>query len=434
MSTILTAWMEPFGPMSAVYNRGEGMKKNPYQAPFAMAEVLPPVFPERTVRVAWTDGDAGAIQQAIDDCAAQGGGTVAVAEGYWLSGGPLVLRSNIRLQLEAGTMLEFSDRFEDYLPVVLTRWEGIECYNYSPLIYARDCENIAIVGKGALLGRGTTWWNWKKRQGAAAEKLYRAQQNHQSVEERRYGTEEAALRPSFIQPFHCKNVQLEGLTIVDGPQWTVHPVYCENVLIQNMDIQTHGHNTDGLNPDSCRNVVIEGCRFYTGDDCIAINSGMNEDGRRVNRPCENIIIRNNQMLEGHGAIVIGSGMSGGVQNVYACNNQIQGGMWGIRIKSMRGRGGYIKDIWMEDMEISNIRRSPIQISMFYDTATVEPTESIPPVISGIHLKNIRGRNNQGAVDVIGLPEQPMQDVTFEEVHFSQEAEVRVRDAEYEELK
>lgn len=400
-----------------------------YCPPFAMDELLPPVFPRRVVRLEYTAGDAALIRQAINECAGLGGGTVVVPKGRWYSDGPLVLKSNIRLVIEKDAVIEFSDRFSDYLPAVFTRWEGVECYNYSPLIYASGCENIAVEGEGLLIGSGAAWWPWKQLQGAAAKELYHAQQNQIPPRQRLYGTPKAALRPSFIQPVNCKNVLIKGLTILDGPQWTVHPVYCENVLIQGLTIKTHGPNTDGVNPDSCKNVVIEDCFFETGDDCIAINSGMNEDGWRVGKPCENILIRNNRMSDGHGAIVIGSGMSGGVKNVYAVNNTATGGMWGIRLKSMRGRGAYVENILIEQMQIHNTSRSAIQITMFYDTATAVPAGCTPPVLSGIHLKNITGTNNFGTLDFIGLPEHNIRDITLEHVSFAPEPEIMVQDVE-----
>lgn len=392
-------------------------EKHFYHSPFEMYEVLPPAFLDRTIEVENT-GNAKTIQEAIHTCAALGGGTIIVPSGKWVSSGSIHLRSNIRLLFQNGVEIEFSKNFSDYLPVVFTRWEGIECYNYSPLIYAKDCENIAIVGNGYLIGNGSAWWGWKHLQGPAATELYQSQANNLPVEKRIYGTEKAALRPSFIQTINCKNVHMEGFTVVDGPQWTLHPVYCENVLIQNITIKTNGHNTDGINPDSCKNVVIENCTFSTGDDCIAINSGMNEDGWRVGKPCENIIIRNCTMKKGHGAIVIGSGMSGGVRNVYASNNIVLGGMWGIRLKSMRGRGGYIRDIWIEDVEINNVSRAAIQISMFYDTTTVKPLNDTPADFSNIYFKNIFGQNNTATVEIRGLPEHNLQDITLENINFS----------------
>lgn len=218
-----------------------------------------------------------AVQAAVDKCSQSGGGRVTVPQGTYKTG-KIHLSSNVELHLEEGSVLSFSSVPEDYLPVVFTRWEGMECYNYSPLIYANGCRNIAVTGKGRLVGNGSAWWGWKSLQGRAAEELCYAQSNGIPPNERVYGTREAALRPSLIQPVNCRNVLLEGFTVEDGPQWTIHPVYCENVIVRNVRVSTHGHNTDGLNPDSCRNVLIEGCVFDTGDDCIAVNSGMNEDG------------------------------------------------------------------------------------------------------------------------------------------------------------
>ena len=178
-------------------------------------------------------------------------------------------------------------------------------------------ENISVTGNGKLIGNGQAWWHWKKLQQEAALELCYAELHCIPTEERIYGTEKAALRPSFIQPINCQNVLLEGFEITDGPQWTIHLLHCEDVTIRNVTVSTHGPNTDGLNPDSCKNVLIENCPFDTGDDCIAINSGMNEDVVWIRRPCENVEIKNCTMNGGHGGIVIGSAMSGGVKNVYA---------------------------------------------------------------------------------------------------------------------
>lgn len=350
------------------------------------------------------DADKAQIQRTIDKCHEEGGGTVIISSGKWLTG-PLRLYDNICLRLEDGAEISFSQKPEDYLPVVFTRWEGMECYNYTPLIYANGCENIKICGKGRLIGGGEAWWHWKKLQGEAAKELCYAQGNSVPVEERIYGTEKAALRPSFIQFIHCTKVCLEDFTIEEGPQWTLHPVYCENVWIHNVTVRTSGPNTDGLNPDSCRNVLIEGCTFSTGDDCIAINSGMNEDGWRVGKPCENVVILNCTMEEGHGAIVIGSGLSGGVHNIYAADCRIKQTMQGIRLKSMRGRGGYIKGAWFENIEIEAVTNEAVQISMFYPYSTVQPLSDVPSDFTDIHLKNITGSSQNLALELRGLPEK-----------------------------
>lgn len=370
-----------------------------------------------------------AIQTAVDACGDAGGGTVVIPKGEWRTG-PIHLKSNVRLHLEDGAVIVFSDRFEDYLPVVFTRWEGVECYNYSPLIYANGCENIAVTGNGTLIGNGQAWWHWKKGlQQKAARELYSAQSNGLEVGKRVYGTETAALRPSFIQPINCKNVLLEGFTIKDGPMWTIHPVYCENVTVRNVDVLTTGPNTDGLNPDSCRNVLIENCTFETGDDCIAINSGMNEDGWRVNRPCENIEIRNCRMTGGHGGVVIGSAMSGGVKNIYFHDCEISGTMQGIRMKSMRGRGGYVKDVRFENIEVNGITNQAVQINMFYEFTTVEPDSDTPPEFCDITIKNVHGADNKTGILIRGLPESPVRNITLEDIALSAEEGFVCSDAE-----
>lgn len=355
-----------------------------------------------------------AIQAAVDDCAENGGGTVIVPDGEWRSGS-IHLKSNVELHLEDRSVIVFSDKYEDYLPVVFTRWEGMECYNYSPLIYANGCENISVTGNGTLIGSGQAWWHWKKLQQAAANELCYAESNGIPVEKRIYGTEKAALRPSFIQPINCKNVLIEGVTVKDGPQWTIHPVYCENVTVRNVTVSTHGPNTDGLNPDSCRNVLIEGCSFDTGDDCIAVNSGMNEDGWRVGRPCENIEIRNCVMTGGHGAVVIGSAMSGGVKNVHAHDCKISGTMQGIRLKSMRGRGGYIDGAVFEDIEINNVSDQAVQINMFYEFSTVVPKSAAPSECKNIVIKNVHGSGAKTGIQINGLPEKKLENILLENI-------------------
>ncbi len=359
------------------------------------------------------------IQEAVNACDEAGGGTVVVPRGKWKSGA-IHLKSNINLYLEDGAVIEFSGNPSDYLPIVFTRWEGMECYNYSPLIYANGCENIAVTGKGTLIGGGQSWWHWKEKQQRAAEELCYAELNGIPVESRIFGTENAALRPSFIQPVNCKNVLLEGFTVKDGPQWTIHPVYCENVTVRNVNVLTKGPNTDGLNPDSCRDVLIESCTFDTGDDCIAINSGMNEDGWRVNHPCENIEIRDCTMSGGHGAVVIGSAISGGVKNIYAHDCKISGTMQGIRLKSMRGRGGYVDGAKFCNMEISDVTEQAIQINMFYEFSTVVPKTSTPSDFCNIEIRNVRGRNAKTGIQIKGLPEHKLKNITLENIDITAE--------------
>lgn len=392
--------------------------------PFDMPPVKSPSFPDRIFDVrdfgAVDDGttvNTQALHRAIEACHVEGGGVVLIPAGTWMTG-PIHLRSNVNLRLEGDALVRFSMRFADYLPVVFTRWEGIECYNYSPLIYARDCENIAVTGEGTFDGQGEAWWHWKKLQQAAAKTLYDAEFNQIPVEKRIYGTEEAALRPQFLQPLHCRSVLVEGVTFLNGPMWTIHPVYCENVLVRGVTVRTEGPNTDGLNPDSCRNVLVEGCSFSTGDDCIAINSGMNEDGWRVGRPCENIVIRNCAMSEGHGAVVVGSGMSGGVRNVYVHDCHVTGGDQGIRLKSMRGRGGIVENVYFENIRMAGLRREAIVLNMFYGSSTAASRSDAPPIFRNIRIKNVTCDSAGVAIAIRGLPEQRIEHLILENLHLN----------------
>ncbi|MBN1135863.1 MAG: glycoside hydrolase family 28 protein [Anaerolineae bacterium] len=392
--------------------------------PFDMPPLEAPAFPDRLFDVrdfgAVDDGtsvNTQAFARAVEACHNAGGGIVRIPAGTWLIG-PIHLRSKVNLCLEQGALVRFSTRPADYLPPVFTRWEGVECHNYSPLIYACDCERIAVTGEGILDGQGQAWWHWKKLQQAAVKSLYDAQFEGVPVERRVYGTEEAALRPQFLQPIRCRDVLVEGVTFLNGPMWTIHPVYCENVLVRGVTVRTEGPNTDGLNPDSCRNVLIEGCSFATGDDCIAINSGMNEDGWRVGRPCENVVIRDCTMSEGHGAVAIGSGMSGGVRHVHISDCRFAGGDQGIRLKSMRGRGGVVEDVHVDNIFMAGLRQEAIVLNMFYGSSTAASRSDAPPTFRDIHIKNVTCDGAGVAVAIRGLPEQPVERVVLEDLRLS----------------
>ena len=373
--------------------------------------VTEPVIPAAEFRVSGTEKNA--VQLVLNACADAGGGRVIVPAGVHPCGA-LTLSGNTELHLEAGAILDFSSDPKDYLPVVFTRWEGIECYNFHPLIYARDCENIAVTGSGVLRGNGQPWWHWKDLQHAAAKKLYDAEADGVPPGKRVFGTERDGLRPQFIQFVNCRNVLIEGVRVENGPQWTIHPVYCENVIVRGVTIDTTGPNTDGLNPDSCRDVLIEDCDFATGDDCIAINSGMNEDGWRVGRPCENVLIRNCRMTRGHGGIVIGSGMSGGVRNITAHDCAIDGTELGIRLKAMRGRGGVVENVDVRDMRVDNILGEVIQITTFYSATTIKPKSEVPPVFRDIRMENITGSGGIG-IQLLGLPEEKLRHIVLRHV-------------------
>jgi cephalosporin-C deacetylase-like acetyl esterase len=406
----------------------------PPKPPFEMPELVAPTFPDHTVDIRQHGAIAGgeimnttAIANAIAACADAGGGRVVVPEGVWLTG-PIHLRSNINLHFEAGAEVRFSTDFSHYLPVVFTRWEGFEIYNYSSFIYARDCTNIAITGAGKLDGQGKIWWPWKHAHRASGQRVYEMVCKNVPVKERVFGTEKDSLRPSFIQTVSCRNVLIEGITLGSGPMWTIHPIYSENVIVRGVTVVTSGPNNDGINPDSCRNVLIEDCYFDTGDDCIVLKSGMNEGGWRVGKPCENIIIRYCRTRRGHGGVVIGSDTSGGVRNVFAHDCQFDGTDQGIRMKSMRGRGGVVENIWIQDIDMGRIRGNAIIMNMFYRSSTVKPATKKPPKFRNIHIKNITCRQAGRAVNLIGLPEQNLENVTLENITIAAKYGLKCTDA------
>ncbi|HEX2869814.1 MAG TPA: glycoside hydrolase family 28 protein [Polyangiaceae bacterium] len=357
-----------------------------------------------------------AFRQAVAKASAAGGGTVLVPPGTWLTG-PIHLASNINLHVSEGATLLFSQDFSDYLPPVLTRWEGQELYGYSPLIYARDCENVAITGRGKLDGQGSAWWPWKKTQQESATKLYELVTSGVPTE-KRVLVDEGGLRPSFIQTVGCKNVLVEGVTLTNGPFWTIHPVYSENVIVRRVRVQTNGPNNDGCDPDSSRNVLIEDSFFSTGDDCVVIKSGLNEDGWRVGKPSENIVVRRLRGEAGHGGVVIGSEMSGSVRNVWVTDSEFVGTDRGLRIKSMRGRGGVIENVFYENVRHRDIRLMVVELTTFYGSSTLKPKTVTPPTIRNIHVSNVSGRGAKQAIAIVGLAELPIRDVTFENVEIA----------------
>ncbi|HOF42925.1 MAG TPA: glycoside hydrolase family 28 protein [Candidatus Moranbacteria bacterium] len=383
-----------------------------------------PFFPDRTcniedfgaVRDERSSVNTKSINDAVFDCAKNGGGKVIIPKGKWLTG-PIKLQSNIDLHLEEGAEVSFSTNFSDYLPVVFSRFEGIELYNYSPLIYAKDCENVAITGKGTLDGQGEAWWRWKREglQDSGIKKLHKMAEEGLPTEERIFGNTDDALRPSFIQFVNCKKILLEDIEIKNGPMWTVHPIYSEDVLIKNISIETpEGVNTDGIVIDSSINILIEGCYINSGDDAIALKSGRDKDGLSINRPSENIIVRNCRIKEGHSGVAIGSEMSGGVKNVLIENCKIDRADFGFHIKSVRGRGGSVENILIRDIEINKIKNEIFRLDMQYNRTNNVSNENLP-TFRDIHFKNISCQKADLAFFLRGLPEKPIESVSFENI-------------------
>jgi polygalacturonase len=411
--------------------------------PFGLLQVTKPTFPDREFDIRSFGAKEGGIvkntdvfNEAIKRATTMGGGTIIVPEGKWLTGA-IHLDNNINLHLEKGAELLFSHDFKDYLPVVFSRHEDLECYKYSAFIYAEGKTNIAITGEGVLNGQGNVWWDFKKSKKNIEQILNEMAVNDVPVEKRIFdGTNGKELRPAFFQPMNCSNVLVEGVTFLYGAFWTITPTYCQNVIVRKVHIVTegsYGHtpNGDGVDPSSCKNVLIEDCEFDTGDDCVAIKAGRDRDGLRVNKPTENIVIRNCRGLRGHGGIVIGSETSGSIRNIYAVNNQFSGTDRIVRIKTARGRGGIIENMWFSDLIGENIVMEALHINMLYtgERLPAQPVVSSTPSIRNIHFENIQCRSGKSyAIEILGLPEMPVKTVTFSNIVATTEKGINIADA------
>lgn len=329
-----------------------------------------------------------AFKKAIDACNKQGGGRVIVPLGTFLTGA-IHLKSNVELHLVDSAKIVFSRNPKDY-PIVFTRWEGMELMNYSALIYAYGQKNIAVTGNGTLDGNADAdnWWNWNKgrpSQQVPARNILHELNHKQTDPKTRIFGDGSFLRPNFFQPYNCKNVLLSGVKMINSPMWNVNPVLCENVTIKNVKIIAHGTNTDGVDPESCKNVLISNCYFDTGDDCIAIKSGRDDDGRRINRPAENHIIENCEMKDGHGGITIGSEISGGAKNIYAINCNLSSPNLDIilRLKTSSSRGGIIQNVFAKDIKVGTYKNAAVSFNMFY-----EVPGNFMPTIRNIWVENM----------------------------------------------
>jgi polygalacturonase len=411
---------------------------SPWQrAALIVAGVRPPRFPARDVRI--TDygarGDrttlnTAAIARAIEACSAAGGGRVVVPAGDFLTGA-IHLRSNVNLHVQQGATLRFSTDPAHY-PLVFTRWEGVELMNYSPLIYARRQRNIAITGAGTLDGQGNAqhWWSWKGKWGgtidhgwregmpdqrAARARLFQMAEDRVPVGKRVFG-DGAFLRPAFIQPYDCDNVLIEGVRIRNAPFWNIHPVLCRNIIVRGVDVFGHGPNNDGLDPESCDGMLIEACQFDTGDDCIAVNSGRNEDGRRLAAPAQNIVIRDCRMKEGHGGITVGSQISGGARWIFAERCQLSSpDLWyAIRFKNNALRGGLLENFHYRDITVGEVSRAAIACDFNYEEGA---NGRFTPRLNGVRIERLRATNATRVLDSQGLPAAPVGDLTLSDCSF-----------------
>lgn len=361
-----------------------------------------------------------AIKKAIDAASKAGGGTVYFPAGKYLTGA-IHLKSNITIFIDAGAELHFSDNFDDYLPMVKSRYEGVDVTSFSPLFYAYKAENIAIKGRGIIDGHGKKWWDFVEgyKEGQPRSKwqfMFDSLNKEILLPDEPKQMKRGFLRPPFIQPMHCKNVLIEGVTIRNSPFWTVNPEFCENVTVHAVTINNpHSPNTDGINPESCNNVHISNCHISVGDDCITIKSGKDAPGRKMAVPAQNYTITNCTMLSGHGGVVIGSEMSGDVRKISISNCVFDGTDRGIRIKSARGRGGIVEEIRVDNIIMKNIKEQAIVLDLQYAKTTVEPVSERTPRFRNIHFSNITGQVNQAGY-LNGLEEMPIDNITFNDIN------------------
>lgn len=447
--------------------------KNQYQylykdLQFSMPLVKVPVFKNNKVSVEKFGGvgdgitlNTNAFAKAMDALAAKGGGTLIVPKGIWFTG-PIVFRSNINMHLEKGAVILFSPDFNLY-PIVETIFEGLDTRRCQSPISGRNLVNVAITGQGSINGYGEAWRplkknkvtasQWKKMIGAGgvvknndtwypSESSFKGSQisdmnvPRQNLTEQEWLEIKDFLRPVLVSFIECKNVYLQGVLFENSPSWNLHPLMCENVILDGLFVRNPGYsqNGDGLDLESCRNSIIVNCTFDVGDDGICIKSGKDEPGRRRARPTENVIVDNCKVFQGHGGFVVGSEMSGGVRNISVKNCQFLGTDVGLRFKSTRGRGGVVENIYISDIYMFNIETESFLFDLYYggksavetledgdETPTEEkllPVTEETPVFRNIFVKNLVSRNARRAMLFNGLPEMKINNIQIEDINIT----------------
>ena len=432
--------------------------------PFDMPLLERPQFPETTVNIKDFGGvpdgiylNTGAFEKAITALTEKGGGTLVVPSGIWFTG-PIVLQSHINLHLEKGALILFSPDFDHY-PLVKTVFEGLNTYRCQSPISGRGLENIAITGEGSINGSGEAWrplkkykvtqhhWDkvvksggflkdpqyWVPSEKSLLGEKINANVPRKDMTESEWLAVKDYLRPVMVSLIECKNVLLEGVLFENSPGWNIHPLMCENVIIDGISVKNPGYsqNGDGLDLESCLNSIVVNSSFDVGDDAICIKSGKDEDGRHRGRPTENAIIDNCKVFQGHGGFVVGSEMSGGVRNILVSNCQFMGTDVGLRFKSCRGRGGVVENIYIQDINMFNIATESFLFDLYYGgksaTESLEDDDealavgNIPevdettPCFRNIYVKNLTSRNARRAMFFNGLPEMKISNIKVENV-------------------
>jgi polygalacturonase len=385
-----------------------------------LKNIMAPTFPNRVISILdfGAEGDGvtdarSAINKAIMACSKVQGGTVLVPKGKFFVGGSIVLKSNVNLHLEVGAEIVFSSRPQDYSPFVLTVWEGTEMFNYSPLVYAYHVSNVAITGKGTLNGSATTSFaRWRPQGSKMQDKIRQMGIDQTPVYQRNFGLD-SNLPPSMIEFFGCTNVLVDGIRILDAPYWVIHPVFCNNVTVRNVQIFSNNLNNDGCDPEYSRNVLIENSTFTVGDDAVAIKAGRDQDGWRVGQPTENIIIRNCIFNSKCNGLCIGSEMSAGVQNVFMENVKIKNSLSAIYFKSNLDRGGFIQNVWVRNVECDSVRSALVRFETNYHggRGSYHPT-----LFQNFLIENVNGdRSGECGLYAVGIKDHPLKDIVLKNI-------------------
>ena len=420
------------------YNKAKELEAEGWkQVPRILERIVPPSFAgnEFNIMDFGAKGDSttnslSAMMKAVEACNEAGGGKVIVPPGQFYMEGPIHLKSNVHVYLEKGARIFFTNDYEKYLPAVKVRWEGTVCYNFSPLIYAYQQENIAISGEGEIDGAARDWsFEWRKLQKPEKDRL-RKMGNDTIPEEQRvfangfldldgdgkddgYGDGKLHyLRPTLVELYECKNILIEGLSFKNSPFWTIHPVFSRNVTIRNLTIYGEVLNDDGVDPDSCEDVLIEGCVIQTRDDAISIKAGRDQDAwNRMGS--KNIVVRNNRLLSGANALCIGSEMSGGVENVFAENNFIANGKHALNFKCNLDRGGQVQKVYLRNTEIESCQDAMFIFRMDYHgyRGNNFPTKFNDFFVSGIRCGTVEKR----PFKIVGVPSEPITRVLLDDI-------------------
>ncbi|MEU4452658.1 glycoside hydrolase family 28 protein [Nocardioides sp. NPDC023903] len=398
------------------------------QADEIRARIKPPTFPEREVSIVDFGADptgqtksTDAFREAIASVNDAGGGRVEVPPGVFLTGA-IHLKSNVNLHLADEATIRFSRDKADFLPVVKTRYEGVELYNYSPFIYAHRVENVAVTGNGTLDGNADAdnWWDWKadspRPETPDRNELFRMGEEGVPVEERVFGAGHY-IRPNFVEFYESRNILVQGVTLNNSPMWLLHPTLSENVTIDGVHLESLGPNNDGVNPESSRDILIRNTFFNTGDDNIAIKSGRNAEGRRIGVPAENILIEGNYMQAGHGAVVAGSEMSGGVRNVFAQDNVMDSPDLDrvVRIKTNSVRGGVVEDIYVRDNAVPQQGGQAVWVDFRYEEGDAG---GFTPTVRDIYIEDLHSVGGTHAIFLRGYARSPVTNINILNSSFS----------------